>query len=81
VRFTELEKKRELIFNQQEIIHKSYNDYFNVEAQEKVLKFLELVVDNIDSVFDDFDKCRTLLNLIIEEIVIYSQLDNEIKLP
>lgn len=80
-RMRKLTEKKEQLLLEQKNLHKAFNDYFDIEAQQKALDFLNKVSFNLEVIFADPIKSRRLLNLLIEEIVVYSKIDNKIKLP
>jgi adenylate kinase family enzyme len=80
-RMKKLQEEKSPLVETQKRLKKAFKEYFEIEAQQKILEILEKITSNLDDLFTDRKKCKELLNLLIEEIVIFSDLDNDTVLP
>ena len=70
-RYTEFQKK----------LHLAFDEYFDIEAQQKVFELLEKLAFNVDDIFKSKEKTKELLNLLIEEIVVFSEHNDKMIFP
>lgn len=62
-------------------LKKSYDETFDTDAQIKAFEYLSEFIGKWDVVFNDKAKLRYLLNLLIHQIIIYSDKNTEYKTP
>lgn len=49
------------------------------EKQIKALDYLSQIIGDLDKIFSDDEKCRELINVLVDNIVIFSEVDENIK--
>jgi len=54
------------------ILKKNYDATFDADAQVKAFEYLSQFIWEFDAVFSDYERLRYLLNLLIDQIIIYS---------
>jgi hypothetical protein len=78
--FQKLEDKLTLLEKQRDDLYDAFDQYTNVEAQKRVMEALSRIWDSLESIFEDDELLKEFLRLLIDEIVIFSEPNDKIKL-
>ena len=58
-----------------------YDQYFDYEAQIKALEYIRDMPTSLRALFEDDKKCKKVLNLLIDKVIVYSKENPKIVLP
>ena len=62
-------------------LHNLFEEWLKVEHQKRVFELLKSITFNIDMLFEDKVRCKKFLNMLIEEIIVFSEKNNDIVIP
>ncbi len=58
-----------------------YKDFFDVQAQVNVLQHISLITNNLEEIFENDVQCKRLFKMIIDEIIVYADKNDKLRLP
>lgn len=75
-----LEKKMDDLKAQRDNLYEAYDQYTNVEAQKRLMEALSRIWDNLEAIFNQDELLKEFLRLLIDEIVVFSEPNDKMKL-